>query len=170
MKADVLEGGLPPIPRKRRQLEDQAAFLDLHIAMWLDGDITPSERRRLEEEKARRKSLRPNVNVGLIVGAEGLTPAQTTAAHAFLLTVNPTAVHWQNGTLKLVRKALAAVPDVPGEVHQDFNEVVRHSTTVIAFPKEPEKPNQVQGVWAGVRYAKHRSTPVRVVMPNGEER
>jgi hypothetical protein len=48
-------------------------------------------------------------------------------------------------------------------------ELVRSSTTVVAAPKEREKPNTVEGVWEAVRYAKHRRVPVRVVMPDGTE-
>lgn len=64
-------------PAKRRQLE---AALDLWLAVWLDrSDLTPSERRRVEEEKARRKtaSRRPfPVVVGFTGTREGMTPRQ----------------------------------------------------------------------------------------------
>lgn len=169
MKSDVLEGGLPPIPRKRRQLEEQATFLDLHIAIWLDrDDITPSERRRLEEEKKRRKALKPDVVVGIIVGMEGVTPGQLAFAHEFLQTAGATAIAH---TTPLSKKMARLFPEgVPVSAEADFRDVVRAATVVVAAPKEPEKPNQVQGVWEGVRYAKHRRVPVRVVMPSGDER
>jgi FAD/FMN-containing dehydrogenase len=47
---------------------------------------------------------------------------------------------------------------------------VRQATAVVAAPKEPEKPDRVEGVWEAVRYARHRRVPVRVVLPNGDER
>jgi hypothetical protein len=66
---------LGPVPKKRRQLE---GALDVHVAMWLDSDgLTPSERRRVQEEKDRRRRARrdgPAVTLGFSGTREGMTP------------------------------------------------------------------------------------------------
>lgn len=153
------------LPRKRRELEDA---LDRWLAVWLAReDLTPSERRRLEEEKARRKALTPDVQVALIVGNEGMTPAQHDRASDLLGAMGATEVFYLQYVARHVRRLQQVTPMSTG--FGDEREMLREATAAIATPKEPEKPNVVQGVWDAVRFAKHRKIPVRVVMPDGKE-
>jgi len=129
------------VPHKRRQVE---TLLDRHIAMWLASpDITPSERRRLQAEKDRRKALTPEDRVVVLVGREGMTPQQR--ARMAELVAGATSV------------AKGCSPDV-----------VKTADRVVATPKETQEPvRKDTGVWAMIRYAKHRRLPVSVIMPDG---
>ena len=49
------------VPHKRRQLEQA---LDRWLNEWLAMDLTPSERRRITEEQARRATAHPRLAVG----------------------------------------------------------------------------------------------------------
>jgi hypothetical protein len=156
------------IPRKRRALE---GWLDKWIAVWLArDDLTPFERRRLEVEKKRRRKAQPDVKVGIVIATEGLTPEQRDYVTGFLVTSHPTELHVRLGDAPRLRKAIIGHEDVAATAHPDHKDVVRAATVVVAAPKEPERPDHVEGVWEAVRFAKHRKTPVRIVMPNGEER
>jgi hypothetical protein len=169
MKEDV-----PPlparVPAKRRQLRE---LLDVHIALWLAGDdITPSERRRLQVEKQRRKSLVADRPVGLLVGREGVTPDQQETIVGLLAQLEPTEVHHPRlaGSLHSACKRL----DVPVILHDDvrvdeggMREVIRNSSIVIGAPKERSRPASSSVVWDMIRYAKHRSLAVKVVLPDG---
>lgn len=167
MKDDV-----PPlpdrVPAKRRQVEN---ILDLHIAMWLASDkLTPSERRRLEGEKARRKALAPERPVGLLVGREGVTPTQQAVVLDRLAASGATAIH-HPGVAAPLHSACRRV--APVEVHRDVRSdhaalrvVVKQAThLVIGAPKENRPADSP--VWDAVRYAKHRSTAVEVILPDG---
>ena len=155
------------VPKKRRQIEHA---LDKWIAVWLSrDDLTPSERRRLEAEKQRRKTAAPTVAVGILVGDEGLTPQQRAWLSDFLAEAHVDELHWPERALPHLRKVARDLS--PGiETHATHADVVRAATIVVAAPKETEKPAEVSGVWEAVRLAKHRSLPVKIVMPNGEER
>jgi hypothetical protein len=168
MKEDV---EIPPgPPRKRRQLEDPGQTLDKWLAVWAtDESLPPSQRARAQAERDRRKALVPDVRLGVIVGVEGMTPAQREVVAASM--ANATELHWLTSTFPHLRRALVELGrHVAGTSHEDPRDVVRHSSTLVAAPKEPEKPDRVEGVWEAVRYAKHRKVPVRVVLPNGDER
>lgn len=167
MKDDV-----PPlpdkVPAKRRQIE---AALDVHIAVWLAGELTPSERRRLEAEKARRKALVPDRPVGLLVGREGVTKVQQMMVLTAISAADPTEIHHPGvaGPLHSACKRFA-----PVEVHRDvrsdedaMKEVVRSSQFVIAAPKD-HTPSQDSGVWDAARYARHRRVAVQIILPNGK--
>lgn len=156
------------VPAKRRQI---GALLDVHIAMWLASDkLTPSERRRLGEEKARRKALVPERSVGLLVGREGVTPTQGAKLLRLLRDADPTVIH-HPGVSGPLHSACRGVADV--EAHRDVRSddnalraVVKQAThLVIGAPKE-NRPAQ-SPVWDAVRYAKHRSIAVKVVLPDG---
>jgi hypothetical protein len=163
------------VPKKRRQVE---TLLDKWIAVWLDGeDITPSERRRLEEERQRRKDERARQGqpVGVLVGYEGATPEQVAALREALAGANAVEIH-HPGVAKPVHSACRSF-GVPVVVHRDvrdqdeaMREVVRSSRLVIGVVKEMTEPHQkTDGVWGVVKYAKHRRLPVRVLLPSGEE-
>jgi hypothetical protein len=165
---------VPPLPAKvpamRRQ---ERELLDVHIALWLAGDdITPSERRRLQAEKQRRKSLVADRPVGLLVGREGVTPEQREAMIGLLAELAPTEVHHPRlaGPLHSACKRLG----VPVFMHEDvrldeggMREVVKNSSIIIGAPKERSRPASSSVVWDMIRYAKHRSLAVKVVLPDG---
>ena len=152
------------VPTKRRQLE---AALDRWLAVWWVGDLTPSERRRVHEERERRKrrAARPDRNVGLLIGPEGATPAQATAI--IDAASDATHVSYYGQATRLLR---AGLPPVPVLELPDAQDVVRASNVVVAAPKEPSEPaGPKAGVWAGVKFARHRGVPVRVILPSGKE-
>lgn len=163
MSKDDIE--IPPAPpRKRRQLEDPNT-LDKWLAIWAtDDELPPSQRKRAQEERDRRKRLVPDVKVGILVGEEGMTPAQ--AAIVAEAVAPATELHAHGMYAAHLRKPLSGVT-TPCVQHGDYREVIRYSTSLVATPKEPEKPDVVEGVWQAVRYAKHRKVAVKVVMPNG---
>lgn len=169
MKDDV---EIPPEPpRKRRVLEDPGQTLDRWLAVWATNEsLPPSARRRAQDERDRRKRLAPDVRVGVIVGEEGMTPPQR--SRVLELVGGATELHYHGDRQSHLRSLMLPLDDlnVRMVLHSDDQEIVRAASTVVAAPKEPEKPNVVAGVWAGVRYAKHRRLPVRVVMPDGSER
>lgn len=183
MKADV-----PPlpdrVPAKRRQVE---ALLDVHIAMWLASDqITPSQRRRLDAEKARRRALTPEQPVGLLVGREGVTPVQQEHVIAAIVAAQPTQIIHPGvagplhsacrrvgvpvKALRNMRSHHMALP--PFQMHGSdadaMREVVRSSQLVVAAPKD-HTPDSDSDVWDAARYARHRSIAVQIILPNGKQ-
>jgi hypothetical protein len=142
------------VPRKRRVLEDESVTLDRFLAVWAARpDLTPSDRRRVEDERYRRKRLSPIVCLGVLVGREGMTPAQRQAFAEYREQIKATEV-----TEPADRGSYAVL-----------QAVVKVSTVLFAAPKEPREPiGRKAGVWAAVRYAKHRGVPVRVVLPTGD--
>lgn len=171
MKDDV---EIPPEPpRKRRQLEDPGQTLDKWLAVWAsDESLPPSARKRAQAERDRRKALVPDVRVGVIVGEEGMTPAQRERVLEILVSVGATELLYDGDRLSHFRRLLLPLDDlgVPAVLQQGDQELVRNSSTLVAAPKEAEKPGVVEGVWEAVRYAKHRKVPVRVVMQDGSVR
>lgn len=137
------------IPKKRRQLE---AALDRWIAEWLArSNLALGDRKRLEEEKERRKGVRKSPEkptLGILHAREGMTPEQRRALNEYRLEVQ-------------------AGRDVTSG---DFKAVVRLSDTLFAAPNHARQPASGEdGVWSAIRYARHRKVPVKIVLPNGEE-
>jgi hypothetical protein len=157
---------LPPlpdrVPAKRRALHDVP---DVHIAMWLAGELTGSERRRLSDEKARRKAAVPDHPVGLLVGREGITPAQQSTIVELLGSLSATEVH-HPGVSSSLHQACRRV-GVPVVVQDGLREVVKASAVVVGAPKERSRPVTKSTVWDMILYAKHRSLVVKVVLPDG---
>lgn len=168
MKDDV---EIPPAPpRKRRQLEDPGQTLDKWLAVWAaDTSLPPSQRARAQAERDRRKALVPDVRVGVLVGDEGMTPAQRQRILELVTGAGTTDLNFDAQRLSHFRRLLLPLDDlnVRAIAMEGDQDVVRNSTTLVAAPKESEKPGVVEGVWDAVRYAKHRRLPVRVVMPDG---
>lgn len=176
MKDDIETPPRPPA--KRRQLE---AALPAWLAVWAnDESLTPSERRRAQEERDRRKALAGKDEVvGLVVAAEGMTPSQLeglctalreTNASQVLHTRVPRKVH---GALMAVCRDMGAEARLVADVRDEqaaAAQVVRDSSFVLAAPRERTVlPYATPGVWSMVGLARHRSLPVRVVLPDGTQ-
>jgi hypothetical protein len=157
------------IPRKRTALK---AVPDLWIAVWLGrDDIAPSDRKRLEALKAERRSAVPDRPVGIVVGEEGMTPPQLATFKDVIVKSGATEIH-HPGVASSVHGMCKSL-GVPVEVHYGGGnaEVVRASRFVIAAPKDATHEVTRTGyktVWDHVKYAKHRSVPVQVIMPDGK--
>lgn len=168
------------VPKKRKQIED---LPDLWIAEWLAGDeIAPGERKKLTAEKERRKTLRPDVVLGVVCCDENATPEQLRTFREVVARIAPTEVvqHPLPGKVNHVVKSLGVpVTVLPfstserktpllGGVRDD---VVRKATVVVAIPKETGAfiGDARSPVPAAIRLAKHRSMPVRIILPNGQE-
>lgn len=169
---------LGPVPHKRRAIENA---LDVHIAMWLaekEFRLTPSERKKLEAEKERRKRLDKTVTAGVIVGAEGVTPGQAEGLLEALETIRATEIlhAWIPSKLHQAIKRIAPVQVVHDHVEHGEDawlvrnqDIIKRSTVVVAAPKEFSEPHQKSsGVWAAIKYAKHRGVPVIIVSPGGK--
>jgi hypothetical protein len=142
--------------------------------MWASSDtLIPSDKRRVEEERARRKRNKNATDrIGIVVAKEGMTPEQTTKLAEILngerATMSAIWHVWSKGPVYKLCKAY----DVDLEVLHEGSEpwraertVIHNATKVIVLVNGDSGP-----VWDMVRYAKHRNTPVRVIMPNGERR
>lgn len=158
MAAEDVERPARP-PRKRRELE---RALPLWLASWAsDPTLTQQERDRAQAERSRRKSMGgAQTVVGLVIGAEGATPAQV----AFMR---------KTVAGKGVVKVLAPLPlklDLPPNtfvLERDLREIIKTSDVVVAAPRQGTKPKTVFGVWLEVRHAKQLGVPVTVVLPDG---
>jgi hypothetical protein len=167
---------IPPlpakVPTKRRLIEK---LLDVHIAMWLAGnELTELERERLEFEKQLRRAKDKIKRVGLIVGIEGVTPNQLSALGFLLMKEKPTHIVHHRVPSRLHelcrRTGAELVVFGRGDYNDRVRAVVRDVSTVLAAPKEQREPEHKQegSVWWAVKYARHRDTPVKIVLPNGE--
>lgn len=180
------------VPKKRRQLE---GALDLWLAVWLArDDLTPSERRRVSEVKQRRKDANPQVVVGFLGTTEGLTPAQRDWLTRTIPRLGVTEAHHGSGwgadkafhdicrgleipvvlhraeDLRWMTRCDGAVRSEPMLPRDERDkEIVKAASVVVAMPKEHSEPSDRIGVWRAVEYARHRSVPVRVIIPTGEE-
>lgn len=166
----------PRPPAKRRQLE---AALPQWLAQWAnDESLTPSERRRAQEERDRRKlsKFRSEIVVGLVLAEEGLTPPQLDAL-CDQLRAEPVAQVVHTRVPRRVHGRLAAVcreEEVPlvlrnGDGMLGARAVVRECDKLIAAPREPTvQTYATPGVWMMIGLARHRSTPVMVVLPDGQ--
>jgi hypothetical protein len=188
---------LGPVPKKRRQLEQA---LDVHVAMWLASDaLTPSERRRVSEEKDRRRALRregPPVTLGFSGTREGMTPRQLAAVAAILDELAPAlARHGCCVGADAQFHQLCRERGIPivGHPPQDARmrarlegflrveaakpyllrnkDIARESTVLVAAPKEQREPADPRGhgTWSTARYARQRGVRARVVLPDGSE-
>jgi hypothetical protein len=166
---------IPPLPlrppKKRKQMYEA---LDIHLAMWAHSDtLIPSDKRRVEEERQRRKRMKRTERVGILVGKEGITPEQfVRMAEALNGEKGGMTEIWHapvSGPVHSLCKSygvdveVVTTPRVSD--HDRWRIVVKNSTKVIAFPRGEEGP-----LWDLIRYTRHRNTPVTVIMPNGERR
>lgn len=183
-----MKDDIPPlpdlVPKKRRHIEN---ILPVHLAMWLDegSGITPLERKKLSLEFERRKLLKPEVKLGVVVGSEGMTPPQFRTFQRVLPGMAATEVHFP----RLPSKVYQVVKklDIPCSLHgdpelYDYRLMLRECTVIIATPKEtfrykpgttPELSKVLEsmqgGLWDMIRFARNRSLPVKVILPDGKE-
>jgi hypothetical protein len=191
MKDDV--GPAPDdVPKKRRQLE---AAPDLWLAMWLGrDDLTPSERRRVQEEKDRRKERTVPVIVGFTGTREGLTPQQRSRLREELSQDGIVEAHHGDcvgGDEQF--HSLCRGAKIPIVIHPPDNgkarafcdgadriekakpfldrnkDIVRASSLMYGCPKERSEPPPArgQGTWSTIRYARSRGVMLKVIMPDG---
>ena len=181
------------VPRKRRQLEQA---LDRWLAEWLArDDLTPSERRRVEEERderRRRSGLERRV-VGFTGTRAGMTPQQRRRftellagadefhhgdclgadeqAHRIAYNLDiPVVIHPpENGHQRAWCKGAVRVEKAKPFLERN-HDIVRGSTELIATPKELREPapGRGQGTWSTVRFARKRGIARATVMPNGQ--
>lgn len=156
------------VPAKRRQLE---SLLDVHIAEWLASDaLTPSERRRLQDERARRKAERRRTGlvIGLVVDPAGVTPQQLEGVKEALAGAR-SIIHSGvpssrlHTACKLAAGCEVAVLETNDPVH-DRREVVRRADLVVIAPSSDGGGSRA---WRAESYARHRRVPVKVVLPDG---
>jgi hypothetical protein len=191
MKEDAPTPERPPA--KRRQLEQA---LDLWLATWLArDDLTPSERRRVNDERERRRVHVPSVVLGFTGTRAGLTPQQRATVRTLLAQRRVIEAHHgdcvgsdeQFHSLCLAAKVPVVLhPPDDGKLRafcspferserarpylERNKDIVRVAQLLIAAPKEAREPapGRGQGTWSTVRYARQRGTLLCVVMPNGE--
>jgi hypothetical protein len=160
----VSKEDIPPAPArppaKRRHLE---LAPDVHLAVWLAGELTPSERRKVQAEKDRRKDRKQPVTVTILVGREGGTPVQVRELREALESLNPDAI-LHTGVPRAVHTACRAV--APTTVQPDARENVKCATFVIALPRDAT-PSPTSPLWSLIQYARHRKLPTIVVTPTG---
>jgi hypothetical protein len=153
-------------PRKRRELQ---RALDRWIAEWLaSDDLTPAQRSMLEEEREQRKRTRKREQraVGLIMPVEGYTKPQFDRLPELLAGATRILHHGVPSRVHQLCRRVA-----PVTVHNDQpRTVVTNADLVIALTKETTvMPHATPGVWKLIGLAKHRSVPVRVILPDGTE-
>lgn len=193
MKEDL--GPPPPHPpHKRRQLEQSPA---IWLAIWADnkdGVLTPSELRRVGEERERRKNLVVEVVLGFTATRAGVTPLQKSAIRELVNQIKPIEAHhgdcvggdaWfhkmcyslkipivihppENNKLRAWCRGAARIERAKPFLERN-KDIVRASTVMIGAPKEMHEPppQQGQGTWSTIRFSRTRDKSMIVVMPDG---
>lgn len=160
------------IPRKRRQVEKA---LDVWIASWLArDDLAPSDRRRLEVERDRRKRLRKTeqVVVGFVGTPEGMTPEQRDKVGDLLDELAPTKVLHEYSTRGSIRRfhGMCVARKLEVELLPE-RDVIKEANVVLVTTKDSREPprrmDADEGVWGPIRYCRHRGVPVKVILPDG---
>lgn len=159
-------------PKKRYQLE---RALDLWLATWAhDEELPERERARVQDERDRRKALKPQRELGLLVEQEGVTPQQLELIVEKFRALQPTGIHhpWVQPRVHSACIELG----VPVKVHRDvrdsfapMREVVLSSDIIVAAPRGMNRPSDPTPVWDSLLYARHRKLPLTLVLPNGTE-
>lgn len=156
------------IPKKKRQLK---AAPDRWLAEWLAReDLTEYERHRVEEEKAERKVAvqKPSRVLGLITGNDGINPTQFTALVDVLEKSRATEIHHNGKQAPRVHEACKRVASVVQHLDPvPEQEIIRESDLVVVVPRS-ERPTATTTTWSSIRYARHRTTPVTVILPSGK--
>lgn len=160
------------VPAKRRTLENENETLDRWIAEWLAGELTPSERRRLEAEKARRRALVPDHPVGILIGQEGATPEQVAALPDRLKGATSILMpRTQQNVYSAARSSCSMVKaikhwDMDQANEQVIRELPREAGRIVALARTSQPEGTM--VWDMVRLARHRGMPTTVIFPDGQ--
>lgn len=167
MKDDVAIPARPP--HKRKQLE---AALDKWLAVWAaDSSLTPSEYRRVQDERDRRKQAAPEQVVGVVEGFGGATPLQVDALRALLATQHPSLiVHplCSRKVHRICRDAEGSLSVVDGASTAGMaRETARQSDVLIGLVSETSMPTAKTGLWEALRYGKDRGADVKIIWPDG---
>lgn len=162
-KEDIADAPARP-PRKRYQLQNEQKVPDLWLAKWANNEnLSERERKLVQEERDRRKTLEPDVRIGVLVDAEDVTPAQLGFLEEKL--VGATEIHHPWTTRRVAGMCRRA--GAPVTVHKELRDVVLACQMVIAAPRAPEDFRNRTPAWEAVQYAKHRKLAVTVVLPDG---
>lgn len=172
------------VPRKRKQIEK---LLDVHIAMWLaKDDLSPGDRKRLQEEKDRRKKRNPDYHIGFFGSRTGMTPEQKLEVliqlESFAVDVDKFTAHYlidvRGGSAqnfhRIVKKVhhqgyynvmvdIQLYPDIEGSMQ----EIIKASTHLIVTPKEAGEIRE-ECVARAISYAKAREVPILLVDTGGD--
>lgn len=154
------------VPAKKRALE---GVLDRWIAEWLAGDdLTPSERRRLEDEKARRRSLVKEWPCALLIGPEGASEEQAGRLSEALAGATTIVMPWaQKNVHSAARGTGAAIVVHRGLPLDEIVRLVpRDVGRVVALPRSREAMGTP--AWEALRLAKHRGLSTTVIFPDGD--
>lgn len=148
------------VPVKRRQLEQSP---DVWLAEWAnDESLPPSQRNKAQGERDRRKAATADVKVGIVATRSGLTSEQLLTLPTTLKKLGATEVIHSGLPSRAHMACRAIVGDNVTVLREDPQEVIKAATTVVAFAKGAAP-------WGAVKYAKHRSLPVLVILPDGKE-
>ena len=165
---------VPPLPdrppKKRRQLEQAP---DIHLALWANSyHLSLSEKRRVREERERRKRLLTKwERIGILIGDEGVTPTQVVKLSEMLTShkavMNEIWLPEVSAHVWRVCKSVGVAVESLRDRDRDTacRTVIRNATKVFAFPNGENGP-----LWDLIRYARHRNLTVEIIMPNGERR
>lgn len=190
MKEDVEIPERPP--RKRRQMEQA---LDVWLATWAAReDLTPSERRRVEDEQRDRKLRRQRERVvaGFSGTREGMTPPQRAQLRKLIAAGVDEAHHGdcigadvafhddvtrahidvvvhppEDARYRAFCHGIRSEPALP--FLERNKEIVKAATVMWFAPKEQREPEpgRGQGTWSTVRYARRRGVPAIILLPDG---
>lgn len=146
---------------------------DLYLAVWKDSALlTPSEKRRVAEERERRKRLLTKwERIGLLVGDEGVTPEQLEMLREMLTSqkavMNELWLPDVSAHVWRVCKSFGVAVESLRDRDRDTacRTVIRNATKVFAFPNGESGP-----LWDLIRYTRHRNLPIEIIMPSGERR
>jgi hypothetical protein len=150
------------------------------LAEWASNEsLPPSQRKRAQEERDRRKALNPEVHVGLIIGEHGATPEQQDTVGSLLHELEPDFFHFPllgtNAGSRIGKKYRAekhgrqtGMELVGYRTHESgwIQELVKSSTVLIVLIRG-NSPVGSEDV--AIKYARHRKVPVKTIKPTGEE-
>lgn len=106
--------------------------------------------------------MTPSITLGILTDYAGVAPRQLTAVSEEVEKINGLKEVLATRSLKLGLKDTLYI------IETDLRTIVRNVDRVIACPRQMTTPNQKQGVWDAIRFAKHRKLPLVVVMPSGD--
>jgi len=170
MKTDLPPAPARP-PAKRRTLQDRNATLSVWLHQWADDESLPmSARNKALDELWRRKEedRLTVVEAGILVGAEGATPKQVATFSEWWAEAKVTRLHapgpFSERNLRAVVGDVGTARYLRPTRSEELRVVVLEADTLVALPPRVASTG---AVWDAVKYAKHRKTPVKVILPDG---